>query len=494
MLAQANVLIDIGRRACITDFGLASVRGPIQGSAFLRTSSDAPAAVRWTAIEVITMKVERPTVHSDVYSFGCVALQVSYLCDVDSFGGSLVQIATGKVPWSELEDANDVARKSRQGLVPSKPEGCQIEDGLWKFIERCWESVPKHRPTSFDALDFAEIEFRAMLSMYSNKDQIDEADSVVAYREGHLAAQPSQGALSRAPISGRFTPSENHTGLEPRSLPVSSPLPASPSATFSAPCLNTDPSAFVPGGSSPTNVTILTSTIRKAQPDVDTPEVVDRKVKALLNKLTEERFDSISDQIIQLANKSVNEKDGRTLVQVIRLVFDKATDEVNCSEMCARLCRKMMEQVSPDVQDDGIKNQKGKPMAGGQLFRKHLIHRCQEDFERGSKAKRQGLGLMKFIGELFKLQMLTERVMHECVKKLLGNVEYPEEEEIESLCQLLETIGQLLDTPKTRAHMDVYFTHMKELSKNINVSYRMQIMLQVCDEYWLLSHCTHSPS
>jgi translation initiation factor 4G len=29
------------------------------------------------------------------------------------------------------------------------------------------------------------------------------------------------------------------------------------------------------------------------------------------------------------------------------------------------------------------------------------------------KAKRQGLGL-KFIGELFKLQMLTERIMHDC--------------------------------------------------------------------------------
>ena len=59
----------------------------------------------------------------------------------------------------------------------------------------------------------------------------------------------------------------------------------------------------------------------------DTPEVVDRKVRSLLNKLTMERFDSISDQIIAWANKSEKEKDGRTLIQVIRLVFEKATDE-----------------------------------------------------------------------------------------------------------------------------------------------------------------------
>jgi translation initiation factor 4G len=264
--------------------------------------------------------------------------------------------------------------------------------------------------------------------------------------------------------------------------------------------------------------------------DPDSPEIVDRKVKGLLNKLTMEKFDSISDQIIEWANKSEKEKDGRTLIQVIRLVFEKATDEATWSEMYARLCRKMMEQISPKVQDDGIKNAEGKPIAGGQLFRKYLLNRCQEDFERGwvakeataaaaatkamedkaakaanekssadpdsgeagdeivlysdeyyaaQKAKRQGLGLIKFIGELFKLQMLTERIMHECVKKLLGNVENPEEEEIESLCKLISTVGALLDTQKARAHMDVYFSRMKELGRGSNVSSRMQFMLQV---------------
>ncbi|KAH7909368.1 ARM repeat-containing protein [Hygrophoropsis aurantiaca] len=264
------------------------------------------------------------------------------------------------------------------------------------------------------------------------------------------------------------------------------------------------------------------STSRKPAAEADSPELVDRKVKGLLNKLTMEKFGSISDQIIAWANKSQNESDGRTLIQVIRLVFEKATDEAAWSEMYARLCRKMMEQISAEVQDDGIRNAEGKPIAGGQLFRKYLLNRCQEDFERGwfakeaaaaaakvkassdeatkaandsagadgetalysdeyyvaQKAKRQGLGLIKFIGELFKLQMLTERIMHECVKKLLGNVENPEEEEIESLCQLLKTVGRILDNVKARAHMDVYFTRMRELGKSANVSSRMQFMLQ----------------
>lgn len=43
------------------------------------------------------------------------------------------------------------------------------------------------------------------------------------------------------------------------------------------------------------------------------------------------------------------------------------------------------------------------------------------------KAKLRGLSLIKFFGELFKLQLLTERIMRKCIagKGLLGNVENP---------------------------------------------------------------------
>ena len=75
--------------------------------------------------------------------------------------------------------------------------------------------------------------------------------------------------------------------------------------------------------------------------DPNSPELVQRKVKALLNKLTMEKFDSISDQILEWANKSEQESDGRILRQVIALVFEKATDEAAWSSMYALLCRKV---------------------------------------------------------------------------------------------------------------------------------------------------------
>ena len=255
----------------------------------------------------------------------------------------------------------------------------------------------------------------------------------------------------------------------------------------------------------------------------DLPEIVGRKVRGLLNKLTMEKFDSISDQIITWTNKSKKENNGWTLHRVIQLLFENAIRKAAWSEMYAHLCRKMMEQISPEVRDDGIKNNEGEPIGGSQLFRKYLLNRCQDDFERGraakeatatlksmdgevskavndkmkadrkdggsvqyseeyyaaQKARGQGLCLIKFIGELFKMQMLTERIMHECVKKLLGNVDNPKEEEIESLCTHLATVGSLLDTPKARAHLDVYFSRMRELAKDPGLTPRMQFMLQV---------------
>ena len=252
------------------------------------------------------------------------------------------------------------------------------------------------------------------------------------------------------------------------------------------------------------------------------PATTTRKVKALLNKLTMEKFDKLSDQIIEWANKSEQEQDGATLILVIRLIFEKATDEAAWSEMYARLCRKMMERISPNVHDQGVKATNGAPITGGQLFRKYLLNRCQDDFQRGwavkestaqaaagkaaddqaqkdanegkgegetvlysdeyyaaEKAKRQGLGLVKFVGELFKLQMLTERIMHECIKKLLSNVINPEEEDIESLCRLLITVGPQIDSEKAHEYMNIYFARMNEIANGTAVTSRIKYMLLV---------------
>lgn len=74
--------------------------------------------------------------------------------------------------------------------------------------------------------------------------------------------------------------------------------------------------------------------------------------------------------------------------------------------------------------------------------------RLQEELEDAKdKARRRSIGNIKFIGELFKLKMLTEAIMHDCVVKLLKN---HDEESLECLCRLLTTIGKDLDFEKAK--------------------------------------------
>lgn len=239
------------------------------------------------------------------------------------------------------------------------------------------------------------------------------------------------------------------------------------------------------------------------------PDMVQRKVKAALNKMTPEKFDKIADQILAIAAQSKDEADGRTLRQVIQLTFEKATDEAHWASMYAKFCKRMLETMSPDIKDESILDKNGNVVSGGNLFRKYLLNRCQEEFERGWKidlpekpedergeekteeaamlsdeyyiaaaAKRRGLGLVQFIGELYKLSMLTERIMHECVKKLVDYTGVPDEAEIESLTKLLKTIGANLDsTEKGKPMMDVYFTRIQAMIDTPELPSRLRFML-----------------
>lgn len=80
--------------------------------------------------------------------------------------------------------------------------------------------------------------------------------------------------------------------------------------------------------------------------------------------------------------------------------------------------------------------------------------------EARDKARRRSLGNIKFIGELFKLKMLTEAIMHDCVVKLLKN---HDEESLECLCRLLSTIGKDLDFEKAKVFKQHTHTHTHRL-------------------------------
>ncbi|MGH0156660.1 UNVERIFIED_CONTAM: hypothetical protein FKN15_038827 [Acipenser sinensis] len=211
-------------------------------------------------------------------------------------------------------------------------------------------------------------------------------------------------------------------------------------------------------------------------------------------ELTPQMFNQLMKQVTDLTIDTEERLKG-----VIDLVFEKAVDEPSFSVAYGNMCRCLATlKVTMTDKPNSTVN-----------FRKLLLNRCQKEFERDKvdddvferkqkeleaaasssererlqeelkeakdKARRRSIGNIKFIGELFKLRMLTEAIMHDCVVKLLKN---HDEESLECLCRLLTTIGKDLDFEKAKPRMDQYFNQMEKIVKERKTSSRIRFMLQ----------------
>ncbi|KAH8255080.1 hypothetical protein KR038_010513, partial [Drosophila bunnanda] len=191
-----------------------------------------------------------------------------------------------------------------------------------------------------------------------------------------------------------------------------------------------------------------------------------RRVRGILNKLTPERFDTLVEEIIKLKIDTPDKMD-----EVIVLVFEKAIDEPNFSVSYARLCQRLVAEVkardermesgtksnlvhfrnalldkterefTQNVSQSSAKEKKLQPIVD-------KIRKCSDPNEKAEleafleeeerKIRRRSGGTVRFIGELFKISMLTGKIIYSCIDTLLN----PHSEDmLECLCKLLTTVG-----------------------------------------------------
>jgi translation initiation factor 4G len=224
-----------------------------------------------------------------------------------------------------------------------------------------------------------------------------------------------------------------------------------------------------------------------------------RKVRGILNKLTPEKFDKLS---LELLNVGI---DSQTILKgIILLIFEKALDEPKYSSLYAQLCHRLFRDA-PNFEP---------PDSNITTFRRLLLSKCQDEFENRSRAteafekdgpltpeeaeqcciaKAKMLGNIKFIGELGKLEMLQEGILHKCIKQLVERKKVPApgaggstaaarvadmSEDMECLCEILRTVGQRLDHDRARAWMDQYFERIRAYQANTELPARIRFLLQ----------------
>lgn len=228
------------------------------------------------------------------------------------------------------------------------------------------------------------------------------------------------------------------------------------------------------------------------------------RFRSMLNKLTAENFELLVEQVKTYKIDTSERLDG-----VISLVFEKAISEPKFAPTYANLCKEVANiTTAPSGQGEGNSTKKN-------TLKVKLITQCQKEFERHKeesivfneieeklkeienlpenerrdvekasleeehyRVRQRANGTVKFIGELFKIDMLTSKIMRTCIDMLLQEVT---EEKIERVCKLLTTIGGKIEKQDGRATLDKYFSQLEEMihpSHKIIKSSRIKFEIQ----------------
>ncbi|XP_042241638.1 eukaryotic translation initiation factor 4 gamma 1-like isoform X3 [Homarus americanus] len=253
----------------------------------------------------------------------------------------------------------------------------------------------------------------------------------------------------------------------------------------------------------------------KTSEDTKTDEVV-KVMRGILNKLTPEKFARLVDTVKTLPINTTER-----LSAVIDLIFEKAVDEQGFSSTYAEMCQ-VLSLMS--VRGNGMET--GNPGKSEVKFRNLIINKCQKEFEKDNtdefkaekrveiemladvtpekklellakfdyeetKMRKRSVGNIRFIGELYKLRMLTSPIMMRIIGTLL---EKGDEESLECLCKLLTTIGKILESqcaqqPKAMSELDKHFKHMdrvvNERQTNSRVRFLMMDVIDLRQNNWI---------
>uniref|UniRef100_A0A6B2KYA2 MI domain-containing protein n=1 Tax=Arcella intermedia TaxID=1963864 RepID=A0A6B2KYA2_9EUKA len=207
---------------------------------------------------------------------------------------------------------------------------------------------------------------------------------------------------------------------------------------------------------------------------IDEETMLIRNIQSLLNKLTPDKFDMFLHRLLAMNISCTN--------TLIKLIFEKAVTEHRYCDLYARLCFEISSQSA--AQNASLNN----PLKN---FKRLLIEHCQKEFnsktqppkismeldvekrlqleESSKRIKIHNLGLVKFIGELFKFKMLSESVIHKCLMSLITKSQ--SSDDLENFCVLMNAVGKFLDHREAQPMMNGYFERIKYYGSLSTITY-----------------------
>ena len=187
------------------------------------------------------------------------------------------------------------------------------------------------------------------------------------------------------------------------------------------------------------------------------------KITEHLNILTVDNYKTTSDNIYEIIKDDTANQD-----KFLDVLFNKSVNEKAYVKLYAKLCKDFDKKLP---QKDEKKSQKGKKTS---VMRVNLLDKCRQIFkiennekfdeyikvqdpvEREIKLKKFVLGNVNFIGELINIQILSKKIIKQCLNNLFTRYNDSEADKslkminLEAIVILLDNFGTLLKAKESK--------------------------------------------
>ena len=213
-------------------------------------------------------------------------------------------------------------------------------------------------------------------------------------------------------------------------------------------------------------------------------EKAKRTMKGVLNKMTAETADKLTEQLLSECRLDSDASAAKTLVSMI---LDKCAFDGNNVGVYAGVCARLASSLPAYAEGEG---------APARSFKKLLLAACQDEFEsldaqreglsayadrsdREAQAKRiklRTVGTVRLIGELVARGVVGAAVAHAVADELFGEARsVPGEDYVEALCALLTACGKELEAGAKKV-MNAYLARVNVLAESEQLEARSRFM------------------
>ncbi|CAB1450612.1 unnamed protein product [Pleuronectes platessa] len=215
---------------------------------------------------------------------------------------------------------------------------------------------------------------------------------------------------------------------------------------------------------------LLRSKTGSTQAEPEQPHRQVKRLRFVVSVLSELTPEPLQDSITQL--KTLHLSTEESLKEVVNLTFEKAMVRPNDSLPKWLLTLTGKSKSHPQLIQQLLSTSK---LCLSSTAMQIVTASCNDLNGKKETTLSRSVSTIQLMGELYRTYILSQAVMHSCIKGLINK---QDAESLESLCELFKVIGQDLEVVTAIWVMNSYYNQMEVMAKEEKMSPRISLMLK----------------